>query len=217
MCSSKIVLFQPSPNTCSHHRVTIVSGRISSFRLYKLMPCMMYKLMPCMMYKLMPYMMSLWTNQWTGNEAPLVSYTCLMPTSMLEFSCLTNSYAIIWVWSHFVIILVYWHVYILSTGMVCLYLCKNKPQYWQSTKPAEEVAKEIRLPQALERMLAFKDARVKEVGVKMEDLERLEKGELMWCFNTQQKPDRMINIREIWCCVCCRICQMKLCWLDLKV
>jgi len=46
-------------------------------------------------------------------------------------------------------------------------------------------------------MLAFKDARVKEVGVKMEDLERLEKGELMWCFNTQEKPDRMINIREI--------------------
>ena len=51
-------------------------------------------------------------------------------------------------------------------------------EYLQAVKPpAEDIPKEIRLPQALERMLAFKDARVKQVGMKLEDLERLEKGE----------------------------------------
>jgi len=36
--------------------------------------------------------------------------------------------------------------------------------------------RELKLPVALERVLAFKDARVSQVGVKPEDLERVVKG-----------------------------------------
>lgn len=36
--------------------------------------------------------------------------------------------------------------------------------------------KELKLPVALEKVLAFKDVRVSQVGMKPEDLERVEKG-----------------------------------------
>lgn len=36
--------------------------------------------------------------------------------------------------------------------------------------------KELKLPIALEKVLAFKDVRVSQVGMKPEDLERIEKG-----------------------------------------
>jgi hypothetical protein len=39
--------------------------------------------------------------------------------------------------------------------------------------------KEQKLPLALEKVLAFKDARVSQVGMKPEDLERVEKGKLL--------------------------------------
>ena len=38
---------------------------------------------------------------------------------------------------------------------------------------------EMKLPQALEKMLAFKDVRAQQVGVKPEDVERVEKGEYL--------------------------------------
>jgi len=36
--------------------------------------------------------------------------------------------------------------------------------------------KDVKLPIALEKVLAFKDARVTQVGMKPDDLERVEKG-----------------------------------------
>ena len=36
--------------------------------------------------------------------------------------------------------------------------------------------KEIKLPQALEKVLAFKDVRVQQVGAKPEDMVKIEKG-----------------------------------------
>ena len=40
----------------------------------------------------------------------------------------------------------------------------------------EDCPKEFKLPQALEKVLAFKDVRAQQVGVKPEDMEKLEKG-----------------------------------------
>jgi len=42
--------------------------------------------------------------------------------------------------------------------------------------PAASQPRELKLPVALEKVLAFKDARVSQVGMKPEDLERVEKG-----------------------------------------
>jgi len=39
-----------------------------------------------------------------------------------------------------------------------------------------QAVKELKLPVALEKVLAFKDVRVSQVGIKPEDLERVEKG-----------------------------------------
>lgn len=44
---------------------------------------------------------------------------------------------------------------------------------------AQAQQKEIKLPQALEKVLAFKDVRAQQVGVKPEDVEKIEKGELI--------------------------------------
>ena len=41
----------------------------------------------------------------------------------------------------------------------------------------EKEQKEVKLPQALEKMLAFKDKRAQQVGVSPEELEKIEKGE----------------------------------------
>ena len=38
------------------------------------------------------------------------------------------------------------------------------------------LVKEVKLPIALEKVLAFKDVRVSQVGMKPEDLERVERG-----------------------------------------
>ena len=46
----------------------------------------------------------------------------------------------------------------------------GKPQQAQAQQ------KEIKLPQALEKVLAFKDVRAQQVGVKPEDVEKVEKG-----------------------------------------
>jgi len=43
------------------------------------------------------------------------------------------------------------------------------------TSAANQV-KEVKLPTALEKVLAFKDVRVSQVGMKPEDMERVEKG-----------------------------------------
>ena len=40
--------------------------------------------------------------------------------------------------------------------------------------------KELKLPVALEKVLAFKDVRVSQVGMKPEDLERVEKGRYLF-------------------------------------
>jgi len=45
-----------------------------------------------------------------------------------------------------------------------------------SQTSAANQAKEVKLPVALEKVLAFKDVRVSQVGMKPEDLERVEKG-----------------------------------------
>jgi len=43
--------------------------------------------------------------------------------------------------------------------------------------------KDVKLPIALEKVLAFKDARVSQVGMKPDDLERVEKGYYFHAFN----------------------------------
>jgi len=45
-----------------------------------------------------------------------------------------------------------------------------------SQPSAAAQVKDVKLPIALEKVLAFKDARVSEVGMKPDDLERVEKG-----------------------------------------
>jgi len=40
----------------------------------------------------------------------------------------------------------------------------------------DEYDEEFRLPAALEKMLEFKDARLQEVGVRPEEMERIDKG-----------------------------------------
>ncbi|KAK2163247.1 hypothetical protein LSH36_83g04088 [Paralvinella palmiformis] len=47
------------------------------------------------------------------------------------------------------------------------------------TQQAQSQQKEIKLPQALEKVLAFKDVRAQQVGVKPEDVEKIETGELI--------------------------------------
>ena len=42
---------------------------------------------------------------------------------------------------------------------------------------------EMPLPHALEKILAFKGERAKEVGVKPEDIEAVEKGKGIWCID----------------------------------
>lgn len=42
--------------------------------------------------------------------------------------------------------------------------------------PDSPDSREVKLPQALEKVLAFKDMRAMQVGVKPEDIERVEKG-----------------------------------------
>jgi len=42
--------------------------------------------------------------------------------------------------------------------------------------------KEVKLPIALEKVLAFKDVRVSQVGMEPEDLERVEKGNYIFTF-----------------------------------
>jgi len=49
------------------------------------------------------------------------------------------------------------------------------------TSAASQV-KELKLPVALEKVLAFKDVRVSQVGMKPEDLERVEKGNYFHTF-----------------------------------
>jgi len=44
------------------------------------------------------------------------------------------------------------------------------------TQQAQSQQKEIKLPQALEKVLAFKDVRAQQVGVKPEDVEKIETG-----------------------------------------
>jgi hypothetical protein len=57
------------------------------------------------------------------------------------------------------------------------YICVNDCQNFQGAKPDEpQGPKELRLPQALEKVLAFKDVRAEQVGVKPEEMAIIEKG-----------------------------------------